>query len=172
MYDREEVVRDTIQRLAARRGMATQVIWSGDDQKGFYTSISSPSGRHMQHGHYGPPTGRSFVSRTIADCMIHANKIYREWVVSDQMAIIRHGSDPVCRASGREAVRKGRRSIDIGENCRMVGQIRPIRSRTCRSPAPIWSARRWTGCMRCGTSGCWADQGQPTRRPASITDRS
>src|SRR3712207_6776893 len=40
-YNREDVVRDTIQRLVSlpeRRGMATQVIWSGNDQDGFYTS--------------------------------------------------------------------------------------------------------------------------------------
>ncbi|WBU55703.1 ester cyclase [Paracoccus sediminicola] len=132
MYDREEVVRDTIQRLVSlpeRRGMATQVIWSGDDQKGFYTShLVTGSGRHTQHGHYGPPTGRSFVSRTIADCMIHANKIYREWVVSDQMAIIRQlGLDPqdyAARLAGK-LFEKGVESIDIGENRRMVGQYPP-----------------------------------------------
>ena len=41
IYTREEVVRDTIQRLVSfpeRRGMATQVIWSGDEDQGFYTS--------------------------------------------------------------------------------------------------------------------------------------
>ncbi|RMJ10232.1 hypothetical protein PHISP_08882, partial [Aspergillus sp. HF37] len=69
--------------------MATQVIWSGDDQKGFYTShLVTGSGRYTQNGHYGPANGRTFVSRTVADCMIHRNKIYREWVVSDQMAVV------------------------------------------------------------------------------------
>ena len=76
--------------------MATQVIWSGNDQDGFYTShLVTGSGRHTQHGHYGPPTGRTFVSRTIADCMVHANKIYREWIVADTMAILTQlGLDP------------------------------------------------------------------------------
>jgi hypothetical protein len=98
-YDREQVVRDTIQRLVSlpeRSGMATQVIWSGNDQDGFYTShLVTGSGRHSQAGHYGPPTGRTFVSRTIADCMIHANRIYREWIVADVMAILKQlGLDP------------------------------------------------------------------------------
>ena len=38
LYTREEVVRDTIQRLVSfpeRRGMGTHVIWKGDDQQGF-----------------------------------------------------------------------------------------------------------------------------------------
>ena len=41
LYTREEVVRDTIQRLVSfpeRRGMATHVIWKGNEDDGFYTS--------------------------------------------------------------------------------------------------------------------------------------
>ena len=93
LYTREEVVQDTIQRLVSfpeRRGMATQVIWGGNDADGFYTShLVTGTGRHTQYGHFGPPTGRSFTSRTVADCMILENRIYREWVVADVMAIIR-----------------------------------------------------------------------------------
>ncbi|AUH65012.1 nuclear transport factor 2 family protein [Paracoccus zhejiangensis] len=132
IYDREDVVRDTIQRLVSlpeRRGMATHVIWDGDDQQGFYTShLVTGSGRHTQYGHYGPPTGRTFTSRTIADCMIHANKIYREWVVADQMAIIRQlGLDPngFALKVAQKLFDKGMVSVDIGENRRMVGQYPP-----------------------------------------------
>ena len=132
MYDREDVVRDTIQRLVSlpeRRGLATQVVWNGNDQDGFYTShLVTGAGRHTQYGHYGPATGRTFVSRTIADCMIHANKIYREWVVSDQMAIIKQlGLDPHAFAEklARKMFEKGAVSLDIGENGRMLGQYPP-----------------------------------------------
>ncbi len=132
IYDREEIVRDTIQRLVSlpeRRGMATQVIWNGDDQNGFYTShLVTGSGRHTQFGHYGPPTGRSFVSRTIADCMIHRNRIYREWVVADSMAIIKQlGLDPHAFAErfARTSFDKGMLSLDIGENRRLLGQTPP-----------------------------------------------
>src|SRR5918993_2675337 len=52
VYDREAIVHDTIARLNAfpeRRGMATQVIWRGDDQSGFYTShYVTGSGRHTR----------------------------------------------------------------------------------------------------------------------------
>jgi predicted ester cyclase len=132
MYDREEVVRDTIQRLVSlpeRRGLGTQVIWSGDDQKGFYTShLVTGSGRHTQHGNYGPPTGRTFVSRTIADCMVYENKIYREWIVADVMAIVKQlGLDPHVFAEkmARSYFDKGLLAIDIGETRRMVGQYPP-----------------------------------------------
>jgi predicted ester cyclase len=132
IYNREDVVRDTIQRLVSfpeRRGMATQVIWNGNDKDGFYTShLVTGSGRHTQYGHFGQPTGRTFVSRTIADCMVIRNKIYREWVVADNMAIIKQlGLDPAGFAErfARAALDKGQVSLDIGENRRLLGQNPP-----------------------------------------------
>ena len=132
LYTREEVVRDTIQRLVSfpeRRGMATQVIWRGDEDEGFYTShLVTGTGRHTQHGHFGPPTGRSFTSRTVADCMIHENRIYREWVVADTLAVIQQlGLDGWAFAErmAQAAFDKGLLSIDIGENRRLIGQYPP-----------------------------------------------
>jgi predicted ester cyclase len=132
IYDREEIVRDTIQRLVSfpeRRGMATQVIWTGNDKDGFYTShLVTGSGRHTQFGHYGRPTGRSFVSRTIADCMVIRNKIYREWVVADSMAIVRQlGLDAHALAEklAQGLLARNLTAIDIGENRRLLGQNPP-----------------------------------------------
>jgi len=132
IYNREDIVRDTIQRLVSfpeRRGMGTQVIWNGNDKDGFYTShLVTGSGRHTQYGHLGQPTGRPFVSRTIADCMIHRNMIYREWVVADQMAIIKQlGLDPnhFAMRTAKQKFDAGLTSLDIGENRRFLGQTRP-----------------------------------------------
>ena len=70
LYTREEVVRDTIQRLVSfpeRRGMATQVIWKGYEDDGFYTShLVTGIGRHTQNGHLGSPTGRMADHRAAA----------------------------------------------------------------------------------------------------------
>lgn len=132
IYNREDVVRDTIQRLVSfpeRRGMGTQVIWNGNDKDGFYTShLVTGSGRHTQYGHLGQPTGRPFVSRTIADCMIFENKIYREWVVADTMAIIQQlGLDPhhFAMKTAKAKFDAGLISLDIGENRRFLGQTPP-----------------------------------------------
>ena len=132
IYNREDVVRDTIQRLVSfpeRRGMGTQVIWNGNDKEGFYTShLVTGSGRHTQYGHLGAPTGKPFVSRTIADCMIFQNKIYREWVVADTMAIIQQlGLDPnhFAMKTAKAKFQAGLISLDIGENRRFVGQTPP-----------------------------------------------
>ena len=132
IYEREAVVQDTIQRLVAfpeRRGAATQVIWNGNDQEGFYTShLVTGSGRHTQHGQYGPPTGHTFTSRTIADCMVYRNRIYREWVVADQMAIMEQlGVDPnmVAEKKAKTLFARGLTGIDIGESGRLPGQLPP-----------------------------------------------
>jgi pimeloyl-ACP methyl ester carboxylesterase/predicted ester cyclase len=132
IYNREDVVRDTIQRLVSfpeRRGMGTQVIWNGNDKDGFYTShLVTGSGRHTQYGHLGAPTGKPFVSRTIADCMVFQNKIYREWVVADTMAIIQQlGLDPhgFAMKTAKSKFDAGLISLDIGENRRFVGQTPP-----------------------------------------------
>lgn len=132
IYDRETIVRDTIQRLVSfpeRRGMATQVLWSGNDKEGFYTShLVTGHGRHTQHGHFGPPNGRTFTSRTIADCMIYKNKIYREWVVADNMAIVKQlGLDAHALAydTAKALFDKNLEAVDIGENRRIIGQQLP-----------------------------------------------
>ena len=132
IYDREAIVLDTIQRLTAfpeRRGMATQVIWRGNDVDGFYTShYVTGAGRHTQPGAFGTPTGRTFNTRTVADCMILENRIYREWIVTDSMGLLRQlGIDPhpIAEARAAEMAAKGHQAIDIGENRRMLGQYPP-----------------------------------------------
>ncbi len=131
-YSREEVVQNTIQRmfmLPERRGMATHVIWGGNDEDGFYTShLVTGAGRHTQPGIYGKPTGRTYVARTIADCMVYENMIYREWLVVDTMAQVRQiGLNPQDFAENlaRAYFEKGLLAIDIGENGRLLGQYPP-----------------------------------------------
>ena len=69
-----------------------------------------------------------FTSRTVADCMIYQNKIYREWVVADTTAILQQlGVDVQGYAEriAKAAFDKGMVSLDIGENRHMIGQYPP-----------------------------------------------
>lgn len=132
VYNREDVVRGTIQKLVSlpeRKGMATQVIWRGNDKDGFYTShLVQGTGRHNQPGQYGHPTGRTFSARTIADCAIFENKIYREWLVQEQLGILQQiGLDPQAYAenTARALFDKGLVAMDIGENLHFLGQYPP-----------------------------------------------
>ena len=132
MYDRETHIRDTIQRLVEfpdRRGMAIQVIWRGDDVNGFYTShMTHGQGRHTQYGSYGKPTGRTFITRTVAECMILENRIYKEWIVRDNLGpVLQLGLDPHAHALDI-ATRKfeaGEPVMDVVENRRLLGQYPP-----------------------------------------------
>lgn len=132
LYDRESVVRDTIQRLVTfpdRVVMGTQVLWSGNDKDGFYTShLVTGTYRHTQFGQFGPPTGRTVVDRVMADCMVYKNRIYREWVIGDNMAVIKQlGLNPTifAKEAAKKLFDKGLESIDIGDNRRCQGQVPP-----------------------------------------------
>jgi predicted ester cyclase len=132
VYNREEMVHDTIQRIVTmpeRRGMGTQVIWKGNDVDGFYTShLVTGSGRHTQSGQFGNATGRSFNTRTFADCMVYKNRIYREWIVGDTMVLFKQlglDTDAYAATVARARHEKGLTSLDIGENRRLLGQYPP-----------------------------------------------
>lgn len=89
----EAVMAGTVQTLAMfpdRRLFADDVIWSGDDEAGYYTShrITSTA-HHSGFGAYGPPTGRKLRYRVIADCVVKANRIIEEWLVRDELSIVR-----------------------------------------------------------------------------------
>ncbi|MFC5846809.1 ester cyclase [Deinococcus petrolearius] len=103
LYGRETVVRNTIQNQAMwgdLRAYADDVIWTGDDKAGFYTSH-----RHhntaTQNGYteFGPPTGRKISYWGIADCFIRENRIVEEWLTHDGVTVIRQmGYDPLTLA--------------------------------------------------------------------------
>lgn len=65
------------------------VIWSGDERLGYYSSHLITS--HMTNlgpTEYGPATGKRARIRTIADCLCLENKIIEEWLVRDNAALV------------------------------------------------------------------------------------
>ncbi|TCP30943.1 putative ester cyclase [Scopulibacillus darangshiensis] len=95
-----EVISGTLQTLHAfpdRKGLGWSVIWSGNDKDGFFTShrgrsVATNTGDSL----YGPATGKKVMFRTTADCLIHANKIYEEWLVMDTFHLVQQlGLDPI-----------------------------------------------------------------------------
>ena len=87
----EAVVTGTEATLTAfpnRRLLAEDIIWSGDDTRGYLSShriISTMT--HLGEGAFGAPTGKRIHVRTIADCWCIENRISHEWLVRDQAAI-------------------------------------------------------------------------------------
>ncbi|MFB3162352.1 ester cyclase [Neobacillus sp. 179-J 1A1 HS] len=95
-----EVISGTLQTLSAfpdRKGLEWSVIWSGNDQDGFFTSHRSKDvGTNTGESYYGPATGKKVMFRAVADCLIHKNKIYEEWLVLDTFHLVQQlGFDPV-----------------------------------------------------------------------------
>ncbi|QYK42670.1 MAG: ester cyclase [Paracoccaceae bacterium] len=86
----------TLAEFPDRELLGEDVIWSGDDEAGFLSSHRLvTSGTHTGHGAFGPPTGRRFTIRAIADCAARANVIYDEWLIRDAGGIVRQlGMDP------------------------------------------------------------------------------
>jgi len=89
----EAVVNNTIQQLSLfpdRRLFPDDVIWAGNDTEGFYSSHRIRStAHHRGYSIYGQPTGKKLQYSVIADCAIINNKIYEEWLVRDNVSILR-----------------------------------------------------------------------------------
>ncbi len=129
----QAVINGTMATLAEfpdRQLMGEDVIWSGDAEAGFLSSHRLlTTGTHKGHGFFGPPTGKSFQIRAIADCAAKDNAIYDEWLIRDTGGIVRQlGMEPrsftqdlIAREGGPEACIKpftAADDVDGGYNSR------------------------------------------------------
>ncbi|MBB3664734.1 putative ester cyclase [Prauserella sediminis] len=95
----EPVVRSTLTKIAAypdRVGQAEDVVWERRGDDAFLSSHRIYStGTHTGISAYGPPTHRSFSSRTIATCLYRRGVMEYEWVIRDEYAVVAQlGLDP------------------------------------------------------------------------------
>lgn len=68
---------------------ADNVVWSGDENSGYYSSHLITS--HMTNtgtSEFGPPTGKTARIRTIADCLCLENKVIEEWLMRDNLGLV------------------------------------------------------------------------------------
>jgi len=98
-YGRDKIVENTIKTQAAfpnGRAYADDVIWSGDEETGFHSSHRVRGlSRNTGYSGYGPPTGRWVQDYGVAHCVVLENLIVEEWIVHDNLAIVRSlGLDP------------------------------------------------------------------------------
>ncbi len=103
-YDRETVIRNSIQKMSAfpngGGGMGEDVIWEQRGENGFISSHRVlKSGTHKGFWTYGPPTGRDWVSRTVAHCLVRDGLVVEEWLARDEYKVLTDlGLDPVATA--------------------------------------------------------------------------
>ena len=83
----DSVINGTLAKMAAFPDieiLAEDVIWSGDPNGRYLSSHRSIiSGTHTGHGAFGPPSGKRFTVRCIADCSVLDEVIDDEWLAYD-----------------------------------------------------------------------------------------
>lgn len=88
----QAVIDDTLAKMAAfpdLQILAEDVIWSGGDDSHYLSSHRSViTGTQTGHGAFGPPTGRRYVARCIADCAVTDGVFDDEWLVFDTSSIV------------------------------------------------------------------------------------
>jgi predicted ester cyclase len=136
IHGRDAVLAGTIGTLAAypdRRLIGDEVIWGGDDQVGFYSSHRiTHKGTNRGWSLYGAPTGRTINYRAIADCLCRRNMVIEEWLIRDELTLVRQlGLDPVetaIRMARKQAEAGGFAHLNtdvIGDVERGIGQLPP-----------------------------------------------
>ncbi len=86
----------TLAEFPDRQLTGEDVIWSGDAENGYLSSHRLLTmGTHTGGGYFGPPTGKRFVIRAIADCAAINNQINDEWLIRDTAGLVKQlGMDP------------------------------------------------------------------------------
>jgi predicted ester cyclase len=109
-YDFDSVISNSVQKFAAfpngGGGHGEDVVWEQRGENGFISSHRVlKTGTHTGFWTYGPPTGRDWISRTVAHCLVQDNKIVEEWLVRDEFAVLEHlGLDPYAVAADLASV--------------------------------------------------------------------
>jgi predicted ester cyclase len=132
IVSRERVVEATIQSLAAfpnRRLYGDEVIWTGDDDHGYYTSHRlTHEGHNWGHTRFGPPTGRRVSYRAIADCHVVENVIVEEWLARDNLSLLHQLGFDVHELARRFAAQEADAASKVTvptETDRLRGQLPP-----------------------------------------------
>lgn len=104
-YDFQHVLTNSVQKMSAfpngGGGSGEDVVWEQRGPMGFISSHRVlKTGTNLGHWTYGAPTGRNWISRTIAHCLVQEGKVVEEWLVRDEYAVLQSlGIDPETVAS-------------------------------------------------------------------------
>ncbi len=80
----------TLHGFPDRKLIAQNVIWSKIPQESYLSSHRILSvATNANQSEFGPPTGRRVSFRTTVDCVAKDNRIYEEWLVRDNLWIVK-----------------------------------------------------------------------------------
>ncbi len=117
----------TLYGFPDRRLIGEDVVWAQDSENVYFSSHRILStATNINPSNFGPATNKKISFRTIADCAISENRIFEEWLVRDNLAVVQQlGFDPI------EVAKKMAKSIPqtkiVGMPETMEGQFMPER---------------------------------------------
>ncbi len=127
-YGFDSVIQNSVQKMSAfpngGGGSGEDVIWEQRGANGFISSHRVlKTGTHSGYWTYGPPTGKDWVSRTIAHCLVQDGKVTEEWLGRGEYAGLQSlGLDPEEVAAGLAATAPVTgKSIDISTSAAFAG---------------------------------------------------
>lgn len=142
----KSVIAGTLETLFSfpdRKLIGQNVIWSPHEEKGYLSShriISTAT--NLNDSSFGPATGRKVTFRTAVDCAVENNRVYEEWLVRDNLWLVKQlGLDPKDIAAGMangkiSKLNDGVFATSLNENLR--GQMMPaMYSRKSQVPGEI-----------------------------------
>ena len=99
-YSFDGVIPNSVQKMSAfpngGGGHGEDVVWESRGRNSFISSHRVlKSGTNTGYWTYGAPTGRHWISRTVAHCLVRDKLIVEEWLVRDEFAVLESlGLDP------------------------------------------------------------------------------
>jgi predicted ester cyclase len=131
-YGRDTVIANSHTKMAGFpdiRDFIEDVVWTGNDQDGYRTSMRWIWTAHNTgYSIYGPPTGKRVMVSGIANCTVKGENIIEEWVAYNEMSLIRQlGLDvnDVLNHQMSAAWGKLPKIVAAGESERVKGQETP-----------------------------------------------
>jgi len=130
-YDFDHVIMNSVQKMSAfpngGGGSGEDVIWEQRGSDGFISSHRVfKTGTHSGYWTYGPPTGRDWMSRTVAHCLVRQGKIVEEWLVRDEYAVLQSlGLDPeqIAHDLALASPVTGEQQVDIARSAAFAGRF-------------------------------------------------
>ena len=103
-YGFDTVMRNSIQRMSAfpnRGGGHEDVVCERRGDDGFVSSHRVlNAATHSGYWTYGPPTGKQWINRGTAHCLVRGGKVVEEWVMRDEFSVLQGmGLDPFAIAA-------------------------------------------------------------------------
>lgn len=128
-YGLDAVISNSLQKMVAfpnRGGGHDDVVWESRGPNGFVSSHRVfNNATHLGPWTYGPATGRDWVSRGVAHCLVQDNLVTEEWVIRDEFAVLTNlGMDPyvvAAQLAARSPVLG--RAIQVAESGPLAGHV-------------------------------------------------